>query len=86
MHNKVNITLDSIEVIDIPILVVLNHLDYAKIKIISPGRHKAHSESHRIYQMVCIATHMMRMNEVSLNHALTVSEKVLFTVMVKLLI
>ena len=37
MHNKVKIALDSVEVIDIPISVVLNHLDYAKVNILSPG-------------------------------------------------
>ena len=43
MHNKVQITLDSGKVIYIQISVVLNHLDYVKIKILSPGRHDAHS-------------------------------------------
>ena len=55
--------------------MVLNHLDYAKIKIISPSGHIAHSESHRIDQMVCIATHRVRMNEVALNNTLTVHKK-----------
>ena len=66
MHNKVKITLDSWEIID---------LDHAKIKIISPGSLAAHSESHKIDQMVCVATHRARMNEVTLNDALTVHEK-----------
>ena len=52
MHNKVQITLDSGEIIDIPILVVLDYLDHAKIEIISPGCHRAQSESHKIDQMV----------------------------------
>ena len=42
MHNKVQITLDSGKVIYIPIPVVLNHLDYAKIKVLSPGRDASH--------------------------------------------
>ena len=41
IYAKVHITLDSGEIIDIPISVVFNHLDYAKIKIISPGSHIA---------------------------------------------
>ena len=75
MHNKVKITLGSGEIIGIPISVVLNHLDCATIKIISPGSLTVHSESHRIDQMVCMATHRVRMNEVTLNNALTVHEK-----------
>ena len=37
MHNKLHVTLDSGEIIEILISVVLNHLNYAKIKIISPS-------------------------------------------------
>ena len=75
MHNKVKITLDSGEIIDIPISVVLNHLNYAKIKIISPGSLTSQSESSKIEQMVCVATHSVRMNEVALNNTLTVHKK-----------
>ena len=75
MHNKVQITLDSSNVIDFLISVVLNHLDYSKIKILSPGVDQVHVESHRIDHMVCVATYLVRMNEVDLNHALTVHEK-----------
>ena len=77
MHNKVQITLDSYKLIGILISVVINHLDYAKIKILSPGGIKPHPESHSIDQMAYIATHKVRMNKVILNHALTVQEKVL---------
>ena len=42
MHNKLHVTLDSGKVIDIPISVVLNHLDCTKIKILSSSGHKAH--------------------------------------------
>ena len=75
MHTKLYVTLDSDEFIDIPISVVLNHLDYTKIKILSPNGNKAHSESHRIDQMICIATQRVRINEVTLNYALKVHEK-----------
>ena len=75
MHNRVQNTLDSGEVIESPISVVLNHLDYTKIKILPPGMRAVHLESHRIDQMVFIAAHRVRMNEVALNHTLTVHEK-----------
>ena len=77
MYNKVKITLDSDKVIDITILVVLIHLYYAKINFISSSGHKSHSESHRIDQYVCISSHRVRINEVSLNHALEVHEKLI---------
>ena len=41
-------TLNSGEIIKIPISVVLNLLDYSKIKIISPGSLTAQLESHKI--------------------------------------
>ena len=37
MNNKVQITLDDVEVVEIPISVALNHLDYSKFKILSQG-------------------------------------------------
>ena len=51
MHNKVQITLESNKVIEIPISVMLNHLDYAKIKILSPDEIKSHPGSHSVDQM-----------------------------------
>ena len=41
-------TLNSGDIIKIPISVVLNLLDYSKIKIISPGSLTAQLESHKI--------------------------------------
>ena len=79
MRNKVQITLDSVEIIDIPISVVLNHLDHTKINIFSPSSLTAQSESHIIDQMVCVATHVVRMNEVALNNSLKVHEKGLYS-------
>ena len=78
MHNKVQTTLDGGEVIDILISVVLNHLDYAKVKIISPGGHPDPIEPHKTEYMACLDVHLVRMNEVTINHALTVHDKGLY--------
>ena len=39
MHNKVQLTLDSGDMIDVPISVVLNHMDCAKIRIFFSWQH-----------------------------------------------
>ena len=75
IHNKVQITLESGEAIDIQILVVLNHLDCVKVKTLSPGGYPAPIESHNIEKMTCLDTHRVRINEENLNHTLTVHEK-----------
>ena len=72
MHNKVQITLDGGEAIEIPISVMLSHLDHSKVKILSPSGHPASIESHNIEHTLCLAAHQARMNEVKLNHALKI--------------
>ena len=51
VHNKVKITLDSGEVIDITISVVSNHLYYVKVNILSPGINPDPIDSHNVDHM-----------------------------------
>ena len=48
MRNKVQITLDGRDIVDIPISFIFNHLDCINVKIISPDRNLIPIESHNI--------------------------------------